>query len=119
MIWRALTTLCLMAALVFASFGHLTASPTEAAQREAYLLAGGDWNALCTDSDTSEHVMVDCMACVIAKTSLAPPVTVAPSSLGHAIPTSHAVAVDLLIVDVIIAPHRARAPPASYFRITA
>lgn len=65
LVWRIVLTPVVVVALTLVSFGHQRLSPGDQAQAEAYLLAGGDWSAICTDDQT---IAQTCLACVISAT---------------------------------------------------
>lgn len=111
MILRGLISALVLIALTLSSFGHRTLSPGEEVQAETFILAGGDWAALCADGDDPLSTTAKCMACVIAQ--------------GCALPTPAAMATRLSVGDTIVWPrttdqpvlaaqihaHQARAPP--------
>lgn len=111
MILRSLISALVLAALTLSSFGHRTLSPADHAQAEAFILAGGDWAALCGEGDDPLGTAGKCMACVIAQNCALPNPKMTARSLtsGEAIIWPRAAGLFPAAARTVA--HPARAPP--------
>lgn len=110
MIARGFVAALLALALTAVSFGHTP--PQDDARADAYLLAGGDWAAICADTDRPLHGADACMACLIsAGVDLPPPAGDATAVMTASLADWTLPAARIALAQLLPA-HPARAPPA-------
>ncbi len=111
MILRGIISALLLVALTLASFGHQSLSPSDKAQAEAYILAGGDWADLCSEDSDPFATVAKCMACIIAQGCAVPDpsdVTLTTQSGSMVVWPLQPTRLTIAKADVT---HPARAPP--------
>ncbi|MEL6681224.1 MAG: hypothetical protein AAFQ09_01100 [Pseudomonadota bacterium] len=100
---RRIIACILILTLSLAGLGHAENSPTNEAQADAYILAGGSWSDLCGDAENSASHAEICLACLLSQTSaLAEPahfarpadtfaaITLPRCDVSNAMPSLHA-----------------------------
>ncbi|WP_341366031.1 hypothetical protein [Yoonia sp. BS5-3] len=111
MISRWIISAALLVALALTSWGHHMLPPGKQAQLEAYVLAGGDLGALCTDGTGPAGIHKECPACVISQGCALPGMAIAARQIGQSIATRGKITAVELKTAAAYAPHAARAPP--------
>ncbi|MFN3663109.1 hypothetical protein [Yoonia sp.] len=109
-IGRVFVAALLSLALTAVSFGHQP--PQDDARAEAYLLAGGDWAAICADSGAPLHGAELCMACLISAGAGLPGAVTGPTAQISARLVDWAQAAGDTLRRQRVFIHPARAPPA-------
>lgn len=109
MIARGFVAALLVLALTAVSFGHNP--PQDDARAQAYLLAGGDWAAICADTGAPLHGVDICMACLIAAGADLPCPATDPAALITSSLADWSMSADAFTFAQTAPAHPARAPP--------